>query len=227
MEDMQTPEGELIDNARRRSGLSAREAAGAAGISEGRWRHIVKGYQAVTADNRIPAHAPADTLARMAEVVGVSASELEAVGRKDAAESMVVLFGSDEPASSGVKFPAEGIQNLILNHKRGRSYVSLAKDCGGVVGGKSLQKIAVTRTANFGDPGTIKGLARGLNVSVGDVIRAYAVSMGLPMASDEAGVLRLSGAGHLPESAQTVLVVLSRELQNAYGEPRGFSSIDV
>jgi transcriptional regulator with XRE-family HTH domain len=77
--------GALISAARNRAGLSAREAARRAGISEGRWRQIAGGYQVVSTGIYARVHGPAATLARMAAVTGVTPAELSAAGRDDAA----------------------------------------------------------------------------------------------------------------------------------------------
>ena len=85
----QPPEGRLIHDAADRLDLSIREAAKRAGISYGRWRQIVKGYQNVSPGSYAPVHAPAKTLAKMAVVVGVTAEQMETDGqRPDAAEAM-------------------------------------------------------------------------------------------------------------------------------------------
>ena len=68
----QPPEGRLIAAAADNLNLSIREAARRAGISYGRWRQIVKGYQNVSPGSYAPVHAPAKTLAKMAAVVGVN-----------------------------------------------------------------------------------------------------------------------------------------------------------
>jgi hypothetical protein len=68
--------------------LSAREAARRAGISEGRWRQIAGGYQVVSAGVYAPVHGPAQTLARMAAVVGVTPAQLTEAGRPDAAKAL-------------------------------------------------------------------------------------------------------------------------------------------
>lgn len=83
--DEQPEWARLIDERRAamRPKMSVRKAAEKAGISEGRWRQIVKGYQA-TSGGRIPVIGPAETVARMAVVVGVTAEELSAAGRPDA-----------------------------------------------------------------------------------------------------------------------------------------------
>ncbi len=79
------PWGALITTALARQGLSAREAARRAGLSEGRWRQITGGYQVVSPGVYAQVHGPAGTLARMAGAAGVSAAELRAAGRADAA----------------------------------------------------------------------------------------------------------------------------------------------
>jgi hypothetical protein len=87
--DLQPPEAALIEQARHRlpkNRSAVSKVAKRARISEGRWRQIAKGYQQATKETRVPVRAPADTLARMAEAVDVSADELEAAGRSDAAE---------------------------------------------------------------------------------------------------------------------------------------------
>lgn len=66
------PEAVMIDRKRRamRPVPSVRAVAPLAGISEGRWRQIVKGYQSVTRDVVAPVSAPADTIARMLMALG-------------------------------------------------------------------------------------------------------------------------------------------------------------
>jgi lambda repressor-like predicted transcriptional regulator len=79
------PWGALLTAAIRRAGLSAREAARRAGISEGRWRQITGGYQVVSPGVYAQVRGPAATLAKMAAVAGLSPAELRAAGREDAA----------------------------------------------------------------------------------------------------------------------------------------------
>ena len=79
------PWGAAITAALRRSRMSARQASRQAGISEGRWRQITSGYQIVSPGVYAPVRGPAATLARMAAVAGVSAADLRAAGRTDAA----------------------------------------------------------------------------------------------------------------------------------------------
>lgn len=79
------PEGELIAEYQKRSGLSVRQAARRAGISEGWWRQIVKGHQTLSGGGIGPVKGPAETVARMAFAVGVPHHRLVEVGRDDAA----------------------------------------------------------------------------------------------------------------------------------------------
>lgn len=90
------PEGALISAALKRRRLSARAAAPRAGISETRWRQITSGYQTVSGQ-RIPVRAPDDTLARMAQVAGVTPEELIEAGRAEAADELRSLPTDDEP----------------------------------------------------------------------------------------------------------------------------------
>jgi transcriptional regulator with XRE-family HTH domain len=94
-----------VTRALARAKLSAREAARRAGISEGRWRQIASGYQVVSAGVYAPVRGPAQTLARMAAVVGVTPAQLTEAGRPDAAKAL---------ASSGTDFGHE----LLLQRVR-------------------------------------------------------------------------------------------------------------
>lgn len=84
--------GRLLEDARKaiRPKMGVRRAAERAGISEGRWRQITKGYQA-TGGGHIPVPGPAETLARMAEAVGVLPEQMAAAGRPDVAGEMEAL----------------------------------------------------------------------------------------------------------------------------------------
>jgi hypothetical protein len=82
------PWGALLTKALADAQLSARKAAGRAGISEGRWRQIASGYQVVSPGVYAPVHGPAQTLARMAAAVGVSPAQLTEAGRPDAAKAL-------------------------------------------------------------------------------------------------------------------------------------------
>ena len=94
----QPPEGRLIHDAANRLDLSIREAAKRAGISYGRWRQIVVGYQNISPGVYGAVHAPAKTVAKMAKVVGVTPAQLTEAGRDDAAEALTGLQ-QPEPAT--------------------------------------------------------------------------------------------------------------------------------
>jgi hypothetical protein len=82
------PWGTLITAALVRQGLSAREAARRAGLSEGRWRQVTSGYQVVSPGVYAEVRGPAGTVARMAAVVGLTPEQLQAAGRPDAADAL-------------------------------------------------------------------------------------------------------------------------------------------
>lgn len=84
--EYQRPEGRLIAEALRVSKRSVRSLAPEVGVSDTRIRHIINGYQPVGRGQVIEIEAPADTLAKLAQAVGLTASDLIRAGRNDAAE---------------------------------------------------------------------------------------------------------------------------------------------
>ena len=80
------PEAELIRERREAQvpRLSMREAARRAGLSAPWWRMLETGVRRVKGQD-FPERANAETLARMAQTVGVTGAELTAAGRADAA----------------------------------------------------------------------------------------------------------------------------------------------
>lgn len=84
----QPREGALIEAARARRvpRLSIRKLAELAGISDARWRQIENGYSTPRKDIHVPVTAPAETLARMAQVADVTPGELRKADREDAAK---------------------------------------------------------------------------------------------------------------------------------------------
>jgi hypothetical protein len=82
------PLGAALAAALAGSGLSARQAARRAGISEGRWRQISGGYQVIRPGVYAPVRGPATTVARMAAAAGLSAAQLRTAGREDAARAL-------------------------------------------------------------------------------------------------------------------------------------------
>lgn len=99
----QSPEGRLIEDAAKVSGRSVRQLAANAGISDARWRQIVRGSQPAGSGHHIPVRARSETLARMAQVVNVQPAELAAAGRPDAAELLTRMLaaGDQRPAVPG------------------------------------------------------------------------------------------------------------------------------
>lgn len=92
------PEAALIKTALKSRRLTARAAARQAGIGEARWYQIMRGSQTVSGTTaRVVA--PPDTLARMAQVVGVTPEQLDEVGRTDAAEELRTL-ATEQPATT-------------------------------------------------------------------------------------------------------------------------------
>lgn len=86
-------EAELIRQHRETGnpGLSRRQAAAKAGISASQWSDVERGHKKAGGGVIVPVQATAETLARMARVVGVSADDLAATGREDAADQLRTL----------------------------------------------------------------------------------------------------------------------------------------
>jgi len=93
--------GALISAGLARQGLSAREGARRAGLSEGRWRQIASGYQVVSPGVYAQVRGPAATLAKMAAVAGLTPAELRAAGRGDAAQ-LLAAQRDERPTSAEV-----------------------------------------------------------------------------------------------------------------------------
>lgn len=87
-------------------------------MSDARWRHIVNGRQPVSAGQSVPAIAPALTLARMAQVVGVTADQLRDVGRPDAADELDRLKTASIPSQRRAGDIPEELMTLARNYSR-------------------------------------------------------------------------------------------------------------
>jgi len=92
-----TPEGKLIRRAMQRKGVNAPDVAPLAGISTGRWRHIVNGAQPLGRGQYHRVVAPADTLAKMAMAVDLTPEQLQQAGRGDAAAVLRELLAVEAP----------------------------------------------------------------------------------------------------------------------------------
>ena len=106
--------------------------------------------------------------------------------------------------------PSGGIQRMVLDNKGDRSLERLSKDCGGRPTAAGLQKMTTNELKAFPDVETIRGLSRGLNVPVRDVVLACARSVGLEVGQDADDVLPLIGAKRLPLESQQLLASISR-----------------
>lgn len=91
-------EAELIRQRREaaRPPVSRRQAAANAGISPSQWSDIERGCKKAGQGSVIPIRATAETLARMAQTIGVTPDELAAAGRQDASS---ILLASENHAS--------------------------------------------------------------------------------------------------------------------------------
>jgi hypothetical protein len=81
----QTAWGAAIGRHRVLAGLSIRRAGPLAGMSDRRWGQIESGYEVPAKGSYAPVRGSAEAVARMALVVGMTASELADTGREDAA----------------------------------------------------------------------------------------------------------------------------------------------
>ncbi len=120
----QQPEGALLHAAQQASGRSIRTAAEQAGMSDARWRQIIKGSMQVQG-NVVSVVAPAHTLARMAHVVGVTADQLREVGRADAADALENIDPVDlgqEPQTA--KEPPRARGTALVNDEIDMIYAS-------------------------------------------------------------------------------------------------------
>jgi transcriptional regulator with XRE-family HTH domain len=68
--------------------MSRRQAAARAGISPSQWSDVERGSKKAGTGVIVPVQATARTLAKMAQAIGVTADELAAAGREDAARDM-------------------------------------------------------------------------------------------------------------------------------------------
>jgi len=115
------PEGVLIESCRHDAGLSVREAARRAVISEGWWRQVVKGYQSLSGGSYgLVRDVPARTIARMAKAVQVPPERLAAEGgRPDAAQALARLADHEPgPRDLAGELEAEVRREVLNAHLR-------------------------------------------------------------------------------------------------------------
>ncbi|WP_406501514.1 helix-turn-helix domain-containing protein [Streptomyces sp. NBC_01590] len=105
-------EAPLIEAARKQQRLTVRETAKKARISEALWRQITSGYESVGNEKYREVRAKAETLARIAQVVGVTPEQLTKVGREDAAEALEEITPAPAPAPS-YSPPVEAVYEIL------------------------------------------------------------------------------------------------------------------
>jgi transcriptional regulator with XRE-family HTH domain len=102
LEHPMPPYGVLIEAAREDAGLSRREAARRAGISDSWWRYVAAGWQ------NGPLAGTPDTVAAMARAVGVTPDDLENEGeRPDAARVLRGMLLADAPPQPPARWDEE------------------------------------------------------------------------------------------------------------------------
>lgn len=95
----QRPEGKLIEDALLRRNLKSTEAAPLGGLkSAQRFRDIVNGYNFRDSEAR-PVRATSGRLARIANSLGITASQLRDADRGDAADVLAILASDVRPAN--------------------------------------------------------------------------------------------------------------------------------
>jgi hypothetical protein len=111
----------------------------------------------------------------------------------------------------------ETLGSLILDLKGDRSFERLSRDCGGIPKANRLNTLAGgQKINNFPDPPTIRGLSRGLNVSVTRIVLAAARSLDLNVSDSDPDELVLQGAGALPTESKQLLISMSHQLLTAW-----------
>lgn len=114
----------------------------------------------------------------------------------------MVAAVSDEP----------NLAALIADRKGTRSYEKISQDCGGLPTAKRVHQLATKPQKNFPDPDTIRGLARGLGVTITDVVMAAARTVNLPVyTGNDPSALSIGGAGDLDDEAKEALSKVARE----------------
>jgi hypothetical protein len=110
----QPPEGKLIEDAAAHLDISIREAARRAGLSYGRWRQIVQGYQNGSQGSYAEVRGPVKTVARMATTVGITPEQMETEGqRPDVADFMRQEPGTRPPEIDFAGDDAEALRPYI------------------------------------------------------------------------------------------------------------------
>lgn len=124
----QRPEGKLLQDALEATGRSIRQVAADAGMSDARWRQLVKGY--MTKGGHVAEEiAPAATLARMAAVLGITPEDLASTGRTDAASLLSHMATRSDYGADAV-FDKDGTMHVfqIKSSSRNKDEIDLIVD---------------------------------------------------------------------------------------------------
>jgi len=109
------PEAPLIDAARRSSRLTVREVTRRARISEAHWRQIVSGYESLGGGEYREVHAKPETLARIAQVIGLTPDQLRKVRRTDAAEALEEITPDPQPEPPSYTPPVDAVYAILAS----------------------------------------------------------------------------------------------------------------
>lgn len=93
--------------------MSKRQAARRAGISEGRWRQIVAGYQSAGGGHSIPVNPKRETLLKMAAAVGADRAEVLRLAGMTADP----VVGGVGDADDFVSAPGERVEAGVSNQQ--------------------------------------------------------------------------------------------------------------
>jgi len=108
--------------------------------------------------------------------------------------------------------PGNGLQALIRDKKGDRSNARLSQACGGTPTATNIQKLLSKPIKDFPTADVMRGLSKGLGVRVIDILHAAAISVGLPVATDDGSALTLVGAGRLPNESQELLKSMAEQM---------------
>jgi transcriptional regulator with XRE-family HTH domain len=89
--------------------MSRRQAAAKAGISASQWSDVERGHKKAGSGVVVPVKATPETLARMAKIAGISADDLAAAGRADAADELRALGHQQEIRHRLASVPGLGV----------------------------------------------------------------------------------------------------------------------
>jgi hypothetical protein len=98
--------------------MSMRQAAREAGMSETRWRQLEAGTRDFRGVKYAEPPGPAQTIARMAFVVGATPAQLAERGRPDAAAELEAMAESVEHAGAFTQHQAAALAERVRRDKR-------------------------------------------------------------------------------------------------------------